>query len=126
MNKKIILLLLFALFIAIFSIQNASPVLIRLLFWDFEIYLVLIVLGAIVFGAILMALVISLSSFRLNKEIRMEKKEKEELLNEVEELKVLLAKYREETPASAEEEKVNENDSTEDSNTSEQKLKEEE
>src|SRR5690554_3215582 len=110
MNKKIILLLLFALFIAIFSIQNASPVLIRLLFWDFEIYLVLIVLGAIVFGAILMALVISLSSFRLNKEIRMEKKEKEELLNEVEELKVLLAKYREETPASAEEEKVNEND----------------
>lgn len=126
MNKKIILLLLFALFIAIFSIQNASPVLIRLLFWDFEIYLVLIVLGAIVFGAILMALVTSLSSFRLNKEIRMEKKEKEELLNEVEELKVLLAKYREETPASAEEEKVNENDSTEDSNTSEQKLKEEE
>ncbi|NLJ84712.1 MAG: LapA family protein [Halanaerobiaceae bacterium] len=126
MNKKIILLLLFALFIAIFSIQNASPVLIRLLFWDFEIYLVLIVLGAIVFGAILMALVTSLSSFRLNKEIRMEKKEKEELLNEVEELKVLLAKYREETPASAEEEKVNENDSTEDSNTSEQELKEEE
>jgi len=126
MNKKIILLLLFALFIAIFSIQNASPVLIRLLFWDFEIYLVLIVLGAIVFGAILMALVTSLSSFRLNKEIRMEKKEKEELLNEVEELKVLLAKYREETPAFAEEEKVNENDSTEDSNTSEQELKEEE
>ena len=62
MNKKILLILLFALFIAVFSIQNASPVLIRLFVWDFNISLVLIVLGAIVFGAILMTLVTSLSS----------------------------------------------------------------
>ena len=87
MNKKILLILLFALFIAVFSIQNASPVLIRLFVWDFNISLVLIVLGAIVFGAILMTLVASLSSLRLNKEIKMEKREKEELLAELEEMK---------------------------------------
>ncbi|HHU91964.1 MAG TPA: LapA family protein [Halanaerobiaceae bacterium] len=87
MNKKILLILLFALFIAVFSIQNASPVLIRLFVWDFNISLVLIVLGAIVFGAILMTLVTSLSSLRLNKEIKMEKREKEELLAELEEMK---------------------------------------
>jgi uncharacterized integral membrane protein len=86
-NKKILLILLFALFIAVFSIQNASPVLIRLFVWDFNISLVLIVLGAIVFGAILMTLVTSLSSLRLNKEIKMEKREKEELLAELEEMK---------------------------------------
>ncbi len=117
MNKKIILLLLFALFIAVFSIQNANPVLIRLLFWDLEISLVLIVLGAIVFGAILMALVTSLSSFRLNKEIRMEKKEKEELLNEVEELKKMLAEYRAENAGDTVDEKRNGSDNTEDSNS---------
>ncbi|MGB4372380.1 MAG: LapA family protein [Halanaerobiales bacterium] len=97
MNKKILLILLFALFIAVFSIQNASPVLIRLFVWDFNISLVLIVLGAIVFGAILMTLVTSLSSLRLNKEIKMEKREKEELLAELEEMKRnyqdLLAKF---------------------------------
>ena len=111
MNKKIILLLLFALFIAVFSIQNANPVLIRLLFWDLEISLVLIVLGAIVFGAILMALVTSLSSFRL------EKKEKEELLNEVEELKKMLAEYRAENAGDTVDEKRNGSDNTEDSNS---------
>lgn len=87
MYKKIVLLLLFALLVAIFSIQNANLVLIRFLKWDFEIYLVLIVFGAIVFGTILMTIVNSVTHLKLSKKIRLEKKQKEELLRELEHLR---------------------------------------
>ncbi len=101
MQKKIILILLFALVIAFFAIQNASPVSVKIFNWEDDISLAFIVLGAIVFGALIMYLVSSFKQLRLGKKIRTLKKEKEKLNTEkdkltaeIEELEGTIGKLR--------------------------------
>lgn len=55
------MVLVFALLVAVFAVQNAAPVKIGLLFWHLQVPLALVILGAAVAGAMLMAL---LSLFR--------------------------------------------------------------
>ena len=71
MERKIILILLFSLLIAVFAIQNATIVPVRFFTWEKEISLAFILLGAIVLGALLMGLV---SSFRYLKQVKERKK----------------------------------------------------
>lgn len=53
----ILLALLFALVVAIFATQNATPVPIRFLIWSFpETSLVLIILGSVLLGAIIVGI----------------------------------------------------------------------
>lgn len=87
MQKKIILILLFALVVAAFSIQNAGSVSISILTWHYEVSLAIIVLGAIALGVIIMGLFSSLNQLRLKKEIRHLSKEKEQLSLENRQLK---------------------------------------
>ena len=54
MQALILLILLFALAISIFAVQNSAPVDIRILFWSFtDVSLVVIILGAFSMGALL-------------------------------------------------------------------------
>ncbi len=94
MQKKLLLIILFALITAFFAIQNASPVLVRIFKWEVEVSLVFIVLGAIAFGALIMALVSSFKQLKLGKEIRVLKKEKEKLMNEIEEMEKTIGVLR--------------------------------
>ena len=48
----LVLLLALALFIAIFALQNAGFVEIRLLFWQFDVSLVLVIIGSALLGAV--------------------------------------------------------------------------
>ncbi|MGE5550058.1 MAG: LapA family protein [Bacteroidota bacterium] len=52
MQVLLVLGLFLALLIAVFALQNAVPVAIRLFFWEFEISLVLVILGSAFAGAL--------------------------------------------------------------------------
>ena len=56
MQFYILLALVFALLVAIFALQNASPVGVQFFFWKLDISLVLIILGSAVLGAVTMFL----------------------------------------------------------------------
>ncbi|MDI3547682.1 MAG: hypothetical protein PWR10_1334 [Halanaerobiales bacterium] len=79
MQRNILIILFFALIVAIFAIQNANTVSISIFTWKYEVSLVIIVLGAIVFGAIIMGLVTSIKQIRLSRELRAVKNEREKL-----------------------------------------------
>ena len=66
----IILTLVFALFIAIFAIQNASLVAIKLLWIVTEVPLVLIILGSAFAGALVVFLIALWREFRLKRKNR--------------------------------------------------------
>ena len=79
MQRNIIVILLFAILIAVFAIQNASQVLITFFSWEYQVSLVVVVLGATALGTIVMGLVASVSQLKLRRELRAVKREKEEL-----------------------------------------------
>lgn len=80
MQKNLIIALVFAIFVAIFSIQNAGPVSLAFFNWQFSISLVVVVLGSAVLGALIMWIIGSFKQLRL-------KKQKRNLINEKEKLK---------------------------------------
>lgn len=82
MQKKILLILSFALLIAIFAINNAHQVSVRFFNWQFEMPLVFIILGSIVLGALIMSLLGSIKYFRINKKIRELERNNEKLSQE--------------------------------------------
>lgn len=53
MKPKIIIILLLALFIAIFSLQNAEVVQIKLLFWDINCPRVILILISVIIGLVI-------------------------------------------------------------------------
>lgn len=63
----IILTLIFALFVAIFAIQNASLVAIKLLWIVTEVPLVLVILGSACAGALIVFLIAVWREFRLKR-----------------------------------------------------------
>lgn len=63
--------LVFALLVAVFAVQNSTPVDLRFLFWEFpQISLVLIILGSTAFGALFMLLLGLARQIRTAKRIR--------------------------------------------------------
>lgn len=50
--RFVVFALVFALFVAIFALQNSSTVTVSLLFWSFQTSLVLIILGSATLGAL--------------------------------------------------------------------------
>ncbi|MDT8901024.1 LapA family protein [Anaeroselena agilis] len=49
---SLVLALVFALLVAVFAIQNSLPVTVAFLAWSFQTSLVLVILGAAIFGAL--------------------------------------------------------------------------
>jgi lipopolysaccharide assembly protein A len=83
----LILTLLLALFIAIFAVQNAAPVAIKLLWTVTEVPLVLVILGSVLAGAIIVFLIATWREFRLKRKTLFKPEVKLGLETEVKELK---------------------------------------
>ncbi len=86
MQKKIILILLFALVVAVFAIQNSSSVIIKIFQWQGEVSLAFVILGSIVLGSLIMAVVTSFIQLKMGKKIKKLKKEKEAQLEVIDQL----------------------------------------
>mgnify|MGYP000488653755 CR=1 FL=1 len=87
MQGTIIFGLIFAILIAIFAIQNASIVALNILMWEFEISLAVVVLGSIIFGALVIGIFSYFKQFQLkrrNKNLKLEiqslKEERDKLI----------------------------------------------
>lgn len=105
MQGTIIFGLIFAILIAIFAIQNASIVALNLLMWKFEISLAVVVLGSIIFGALVIGIFSYFKQFQLrrkNKNLKLEIQSlKDELENKEEEINKIKG-YESESPKSSE------------------------
>ncbi len=96
MQGTIIFGLIFAILIAIFAIQNASIVALNILMWEFEISLAVVVLGSIIFGALVIGIFSYFKQFQLkrkNKNLKLEIQSLKEELDELKEEKRRLERY---------------------------------
>ncbi len=84
MQGTIIFGLIFAILIAIFAIQNASIVALNLLMWKFEISLAVVVLGSIIFGALVIGIFSYFKQFQLRRKNKNLKLEMESLKDKLE------------------------------------------
>lgn len=62
--------LVFSLLIAVFAVQNAVQVTVTILFWNFPISLVLVILGSAALGALIMFSVAMFRQFYLARKIK--------------------------------------------------------
>ena len=70
MQKNLIIALVFAILVAVFSIQNSGPVSLLFFGWEFSTSLVVVVLGAAVLGALIMWIISSFKQLKVKKEKR--------------------------------------------------------
>lgn len=113
MQGTIIFGLIFAILIAIFAIQNASIVALNILIWEFEISLAVVVLGSIIFGALVIGIFSYYKQFQLkrkNKNLKLEIQSLKEELDELKEEKRRLEKYSPESVAANSAQKAKESD----------------
>ncbi|WP_456432820.1 LapA family protein [Thermosulfuriphilus sp.] len=99
MEFYLILAAIIAVAIALFAIQNASPVVVSFLFWRFESSLAVVIILAITAGIAITWLITIPSRIRRRRELSERNKRVEELERRLRELEELLAK-RAETPSS--------------------------
>jgi len=78
---------LFALLVAIFAVQNSLPVVVSFMSWSFATSLVIIILGAATFGALMILSLASLVQFRLQRNLKQAKQENAEFQAEINTLK---------------------------------------
>ncbi|HHW08115.1 MAG TPA: LapA family protein [Clostridia bacterium] len=79
--------LLFALMVAVFAVQNAETVNIRLLYWQFQdISLVLVILGSAAVGALLLFILGSIKQFSLMLRLKEAENKIRKLENQLKEL----------------------------------------
>lgn len=64
---------LFALFIAVFAIQNYLPVTVAFFTWNFQTSLVIVILGSATFGAMIVLFLSLLIQFRLRHSLNKER-----------------------------------------------------
>jgi len=94
MQGTIIFGLIFAILIAIFAIQNASIVALNLLMWKFEISLAVVVLGSIIFGALVIGIFSYFKQFQLRRKNKNLKLEIQSLKDEIENKEEEISKLR--------------------------------
>ncbi len=82
MELRLILSLIVALFIVIFSIQNSASVVIKLLFIEFNVSLAVVILISTILGAIIVMLMWAIQKIQLNKKIKEQAKKIENLEKE--------------------------------------------
>lgn len=82
MQKNLIIALVFAILVAVFSIQNSGPVSLLFFGWEFSTSLVVVVLGAAVLGALIMWIISSFKQLKDKKEKRNLKKQIKNLEDE--------------------------------------------
>lgn len=86
-NVILVVSLIFALIVAIFAVQNNTPVDIAFLGWKYSgISLVLVILGSAAAGAVAVFCLGLVKQFRLGRELRQAKGQNEELKSQLAEL----------------------------------------
>ena len=90
MQKGFIFSLIFAAIVAVFALSNADKVLIDLLFTKIEISQAIVIFVSTILGAVIVALLGMVKTFKLKKEIKETSKEIEPLEKEVIDLKSLV------------------------------------
>ncbi|MCL1804394.1 MAG: LapA family protein [Clostridiales bacterium] len=70
MQVQLILILIFAIIVAAFSVQNTMAVVIRFLFWEANLSLVLVILGSIALGAVFIYLVDLAKQIQVKREMK--------------------------------------------------------
>lgn len=106
MQALILLILLFALLVSIFAVQNSAPVDISVLFWSFhDVSLVVIILGAFSMGVLLTILLNLIRNFKqmlqvndLKNRIRQVENEKQHLQEELSRLQTAQRPTEKEQP----------------------------
>ena len=93
MQVQLILILIFAIIVAAFAIQNTMAVVIRFLFWEANLSLVLVILGSIALGALFIYLVDLVRQIKVKREIKEFNRQIAELTKEKETLQGALAAY---------------------------------
>ncbi|MCL2165945.1 MAG: LapA family protein [Clostridiales bacterium] len=84
MQFNLILLMIFAIVVAIFAIQNTLPVIIRFLLWNVNTSLVIVILVSVAAGALMMFLVDFTKRLSLNKERKEQNRQIAALTKEIE------------------------------------------
>lgn len=82
----LVLALICALLVAVFAVQNAKPVAVAFLVWEFEISLVLIILGSAALGAIAVFLLGTLNLVQKNRKLKEATQRVQSLESELEQL----------------------------------------
>jgi uncharacterized integral membrane protein len=83
MQTKLIIGTVFAIIIAIFSIQNAIPVSISFFSWNFKTSLVVVVLGSLAVGVIIMGIFSSIKQLRQRNKIKKLERLRERLQEDI-------------------------------------------
>lgn len=94
--RFLFLSLLFALLVAIFAVQNATPVTVAFLSGSFQTSLVIIILGAATFGALIILSLALFSQFKLQRLLRAARQREQQLQGEIAGLRRLLPKQHRE------------------------------
>jgi lipopolysaccharide assembly protein A len=85
--RFLVLAFLFALLVAIFALQNSLSVTVSFMNWSFATSLVIIILGAAIFGALTMFSLAGLVQIRLRHTLQREKQKNIDLEAEISTLK---------------------------------------
>ena len=92
MQIYLIIFLIFAVLVAAFAVQNTMPVVVKLLLWEANLSLVLVILGSVAVGAILLFTIDTVKHIGNKREIKDMNRQIKELTKEKELLeKSLLA-----------------------------------
>lgn len=70
MQKNVIITLIFAVFIAIFAVMNASPVSVNLIFTEIDISAALVILISAFIGAVIVYSIDAVHKFKLKKDLK--------------------------------------------------------
>lgn len=92
MVRFLFLSLLFALLVAVFAVQNATAVTVTILAWSFQTSLVIIILGAATFGALIILSLALFGQFKLQRALRAARQREQQLQGEIAGLRRLLPK----------------------------------
>ncbi len=93
---KLIVVLVFAFLLAVFSVSNPNPVRINFFGWSTpEISLIVVVLGCVAVGAIMAGVIAGISQISLKKEVKKKEKEKKELQEKVVNLQLKIREFEE-------------------------------
>lgn len=84
---NLLLAFIFALFVAVFAVQNSLPVTVTFLMWSFQTSLVIIILGSATFGAMTILSLAMLVQFNLKRSLHKLTQSQQQLEAENRELK---------------------------------------
>ncbi len=91
MQSRVIIMLLFAIIVAVFAVMNIQPVVIDYLFGKAEIQLIFVIIFSIFIGALFMFILSSMKQIQLTRKLKSIEKENTKLKAEVEEFENRLA-----------------------------------